>query len=71
MTTQSLLADGDLDLRDQYETKSYKAYFDHADHLWYQSLPTPDGCLLGPHNPGLSVLAIPGFARGGLLGVQV
>ncbi len=71
MTAQSILSDGDLDLRNQYETKSYKAYFDHADDLWYQSAPTPDGRLLSPHNLGLSVLVIPGFALGGLLGVQV
>lgn len=71
MTTQSILADGDLDLRNQYESKSYKAFFDHAEDLWYQSTPTPDGRVLSPHNPGLSVLVIPGFALGGLLGAQV
>ena len=71
MTTQSLLADGDLDLRNQYESRSYTSFFDHADDLWYQSLPTPDGRILSPHNPGLSVLVIPGFALAGLRGVQV
>ena len=71
MTTQSILADGDLDLRNQYETRSYTSYFDHADDLWYQSTPRPDGTLLSPHNPGLSVLVIPGFALAGLLGVQI
>ena len=35
-------------------------------------MPKPDdGKLLSPHNPSLSVLVIPGFALGGLLGVQV
>lgn len=71
MTTQSLLADGDLDLRNQYETRSYTSYFDHADDLWYQSTPRPDGTLLSPHNPGLSVLLIPGFGLAGLPGAQV
>ena len=71
MTTQSILADGDLDLRNQYDTRSYKSYFDHDDDLWYQSVPTPDGRLLSPHNPGLSVLVIPGFVVAGLIGVQV
>lgn len=71
LTTQSLLADGDLDLRNQYAAKSYQSFFDHADDLWYQSAPTPDGRLLSPHNPGLSVLVIPGFALAGLLGAQV
>lgn len=71
LTTQSLLADGDLDLRNQYETRSYRSFFDHADDLWYQSSPTPDGRLLSPHNPGLSVLMIPGFALAGLSGAQI
>ena len=71
LTTQSLLADGDLDLRNQYDAKSYRSFFDHPDDLWYQSAPTPDGRLLSPHNPGLSVLVIPGFFLGGLRGAQV
>ena len=71
LTTQSLLADRDFDLRNQYDTKSYKAFFDHPDDLWYQSVPTPDGRVLSPHNPGLSLLVIPGLALGGLPGVQV
>ena len=71
LTTQSLLADGDLDLENQYDTRSYRSFFDHPDDLWYQSAPTPDGRLLSPHNPGLSVVAIPGFLLAGLRGVQV
>ena len=71
LTTQSLLADGDFDLRNQYESKSYKSFFDHADDLWFQSVPRDDGRLLSPHNPGLSFLVIPGFALGGLVGTQI
>ena len=71
LTTQSLLADGDLDLRNQYKAKSYRSFFDHAGDLWHQSAPTADGRLLSPHNPGLSVLMIPGYALAGLRGVQV
>ena len=71
LTTQSLLADGDFDLTNQYETRSYKSFFDHPDELWHQSVPQADGDLLSPHNPGLSFLVIPGFGLGGLLGVQV
>ena len=71
LTTQSLLADGDFDLRNQYETKSYKSFFDHPDDLWQQSVPLPDGPLLSPHNPGLSVLVIPGFSLAGLIGTQI
>ena len=72
LTTQSLLTDGNFDLLNQYAARSYESFFDHPDGLWRQSVPKPDdGKLLSPHNLGLSVLAIPGFALGGLLGVQV
>ena len=71
LTTQSLLADGDFDLTNQYETRSYESFFDHPDELWRQSVPQPDGDLLSPHNPGLSFLVIPGFGLGGLTGAQV
>ena len=71
LTTQSLLADGDFDLRNQYETRSYESFFDYPDGLWQQSVPLPDGPLLSPHNPGLSILVIPGFAFGGLAGTQI
>ena len=71
LTTQSLLADGDFDLINQYEARSYESFFDHPDELWRQSVPQPDGDLLSPHNPGLSFLVIPGFGLGGLAGAQV
>jgi hypothetical protein len=71
LTTQSLLQDGDLDLTQQYEARSYRSFFDHPDGLWRQSVPRADGVLLSPHNPGLSILVLPGFAVGGLLGAQV
>ncbi len=72
LTTQSLLADGDFDLANQYEERSYQSFFDHPNGLWRQSEPKPDhGQLLSPHNPGLSFLVIPGFGLGGLAGAQV
>ena len=71
LTTQSLLQDRDLDLRNQYEARSYESFFDHPHGLWRQSVPAHDGRLLSPHNPGLSVVVIPGFALGGLVGAQV
>ncbi len=33
ITTQSLLTDGDLDLRNQYDARSCQSFFDHADDL--------------------------------------
>lgn len=71
LTTQSLLDDGDIDLRQQYERASYRAFFDHPEPLWRQAPPRPDGRLLSPHDPGLSVYLVPGFAVGGLRGAQV
>jgi len=71
ITTQSLIDDGDLDLRQQYDRFSYRAFFDHNEPLWRQSGPMPDGRVLSPHDPGLSVYLVPGFALGGLLGAQV
>ena len=71
ITTQSLLQDGDLDLRNQYATRSYESFFDHRDGLWTQSVPLDDGRVLSPHNVGLSLLLLPGFGLDGLVGVQV
>ncbi len=70
LTTQSIIEDLDLDLREQYAAGCYESFFDHPDGLWKQSVPLPDGTLLSPHNPGLSVLVVPGFALGGLAGAQ-
>ena len=72
ITTQSLLQDGDLDLANQYESQSYRSFFDHPDGLWKQSAPLPDGRLLSPHNPGsVRCCWYPGFGLGGLMGAQV
>jgi hypothetical protein len=70
LTTQSLLGDGDLDLRQQYERESWRSFFDHPDGLWQQMVPLADGSLISPHDPGLSVLIMPGFLLDGLQGVQ-
>jgi len=66
ITTQSLLDEGDLDLRREFDRHTYASFFDHADDLWDQSAPRPDGMLLSPHNVGLPFLLIPGFALGAL-----
>ena len=34
LTTQSLIADRNFDLRLQYETESYRVFFDHPQGLW-------------------------------------
>ena len=70
MTTVSLIDDGDFDLTDQYERRSYEQFFDHPNGLWMQSVET-NGRIVSPHEPGLSVLVIPGYVLDGLRGVQV
>lgn len=71
VTTQSLLSDGDLDLRDEYRDRSeMERFWDGTIPLWKQMKPTEDGRLLSPHDPGLSVLAYPAYALGGAEGVQ-
>ena len=70
LTTVSLIEDGDLDLSNDYELRRYRAFFDHPEELWYQSVPTMDGRLLSPHNLGTSLLILPAYAVGGLDGVK-
>jgi hypothetical protein len=70
LTTVSLLEDGDLDLRNDYDLRRYRAFFDHKTELWYQSRPGPAGRVLSPHNVGLSVLILPAYAAGGVDGVK-
>ena len=70
VSAQSLLTDGDLDLRDEYEQREYESWWRGTVPLWRQMDPAPDGRLLAPHEPGLSVLIVPGFALAGVAGVQ-
>lgn len=71
LTSQSLLSDGDLDLRDEYHDPVQQRHFwDGTVPLWKQMKPTEDGRLLSPHDPGLSLLTLPAYAVGGVRGVQ-
>jgi hypothetical protein len=75
LIVQSLLLDGDLDLRNNYERGDYYAYYDH-DLLW--DVPTHQVIVRGErwypdHGIGLPILAIPFFAlagREGVIGLQ-
>jgi hypothetical protein len=71
-TAQSLVSDGDLDLRDEYANASVEMarFWDGAKPLWRQMSPAADGRLLAPHDPGLSLLIAPAYAVGGLEGVR-
>jgi len=70
LTAQSLLSDGDLDLRDEYRNREERRFWDGSVRLWKQMKPTSDGRLLSPHDPGLSLLTLPAYAAAGLRGVQ-
>src|SRR5688572_29369001 len=48
LTAGSLVADGDLELTNDYALRRYRAFYDHPEELWRQSLPLPDGTLLSP-----------------------
>ena len=70
LTTISLIRDGDLDLRNQYEGEAYREFLDESVPLWTQSVPAPDGRLLSPHNVGLSLLVLPAYLWNGVAGVK-
>jgi hypothetical protein len=68
--TQSLLADGDLDISDNHARRDYRAYF--------QGTLKPDAIVRGSsdavysiHPVGLPVLLVPAFALGGYRGVLI
>jgi hypothetical protein len=67
---QSLLSDGDLDLRDEFETREYAAYF--PGRLTPHASPaSPPDRLYSIHAPGLPLLLLPGFALGGYPGARL
>ena len=70
LTAQSLLSDRDLDLRDEYANGEQDRFWRGSIPLWKQMAPLPDGRLLSPHDPGLSVLVLPAYAAWGLRGAQ-
>lgn len=69
LTTDSLAADGDVDLANQYLERAYTPY--HASTLTPQDAARDDGARLSPHGIGLSVLLVPGYALGGWVGARV
>src|SRR3954453_5784293 len=72
LTAQSLVSDGDLDLRDEYRHADVEMarFWDGTKPLWKQMEPSAGGRLLSPHDPGLAVLVAPAFWLGGLEGVR-
>jgi hypothetical protein len=68
LAAESLVSDGDVDLRDEYATRAYRD--------WYPYVLERDGRLTGgradePHGIGFPLLIAPAYALGGPLAVQL
>jgi hypothetical protein len=67
---QSLLSDGDLDLRDEFKHREYSGFF--AGTLQPHTSPrSPAGRTYSIHAPGLAALLLPAYALGGHLGARL
>lgn len=70
LMTDSLLADGDLDLANQFAERTYRSFF--AGQLGSHTSPaTPPGTMYQVHTPGLPALLTPGFAWRGYEGARL
>lgn len=61
---ESLRSDGDLDLRDEFRRREYRAFYP-GDLGAHTSPASPRGKLYTIHAPGLAALILPAFALGG------
>jgi hypothetical protein len=72
--TQSLIEDGDLNVKNQYEQESYWEYFRQTDrtsiepHLSKNKFNDQSPAWYSIHNPGLPILLVPGFLLAGANG---
>jgi hypothetical protein len=67
---QSLLSDGDLDLRDEFAGREYAPFF--AGTLQPHTSPrSPAGRIYPVHAPGLPALLLPAYALGGYPGARL
>jgi hypothetical protein len=64
LMVQSLLGEGDLDLRDNFERRDYEAYVPSLPAPHYGA-PRKDGRPFPAHSPGLPLLLLVPFALGG------
>jgi len=63
LTTASLAANGDLDLRDQYAERAWRDY--HGSELEPTARPDLAGRIIEPHGVGLPLLLVPAYEAGG------
>lgn len=69
LTTESIVSDGDLDLRDEYRDRSWTTFHDGA--LRPNAVPLADGRLHEPQGIALPLLLAPAYAIGGLTGARL
>jgi hypothetical protein len=67
---ESLRADGDLDLKNQFRDRTYRAFF-AGDLEAHTSPASPKGTLYSVHTPGLAFLILPAYVLGGYVGVRL
>ena len=68
LVTQSLLADGDLDLANNYENRDYHAYLPPQVILQPHTVAGPRGGVYSFHSPGVSFFLLPFAAMSRLFG---
>jgi hypothetical protein len=70
VVTQSLLLDGDIEIRNNHRRHDYHSYYQDELPPHIQRL-GKNGAMYSIHAPGLSALVLPAFAIGGYRGVVV
>lgn len=70
LATQSLLEDGDLDLTDDYDARTYRSYYSGVLEPRHVAIGT-FGQQYSFHGIGVSVLVLPGFFVAGPLGARL
>jgi hypothetical protein len=69
LAAHSLVADGDLDVADEYRARAYRELYPYP--LDRHGVPQPDGRLHEPHGAGFPALIAPAYDIGGAHGVEV
>src|SRR3954470_10024124 len=68
LAAESIVSDGDLDVRDEYRTRAYDDFYPYPlDRQGREH----EGRLNEPHGAGFPLLIAPAYALGGARGVQV
>ncbi len=70
LMTHSLLADGDVDLTNDFANRAYTAFYPGLLHA-HTSPRSPEGRIYPVHTPGLPALLAPGYAAAGYFGARL